>query len=220
MKFITEEELRIRYRKEPFTRYLPEPEARLTPGARQFLNDKGIRILEPAMEKTESGLAKEVWKHQLFSLQAEFLKTGQELLEYDVQMAQEVFELERQLAEAGKTEPERNQTDRSIFQYKEAIFPACAGITSETCGVSLEDCFEITGFHAQAPRGREIIRLHCLRCAARELEAQLPDSRKEAVNRVINRLSQMICQLFGGKICYRKQHLQSATESSAILNRQ
>ena len=46
MKFITEDELRYLYRKEPFTTYEPEPGTRLTPGARQFLLDRGIDMYD------------------------------------------------------------------------------------------------------------------------------------------------------------------------------
>ena len=46
MKFITEDELRYLYRKEPFTTYEPEPGTRLTPGARQFLLDRGIDLYD------------------------------------------------------------------------------------------------------------------------------------------------------------------------------
>ena len=50
MKFITEDELRYLYRKEPFTTYEPEPGTRLTPGARQFLADRGVNLYdEPNM---------------------------------------------------------------------------------------------------------------------------------------------------------------------------
>ena len=48
MKFITEEDLRDLYRKEPFTAYALEPESRLTPGARQFLSDRGINMQSDA----------------------------------------------------------------------------------------------------------------------------------------------------------------------------
>ena len=44
MKFITEEDLRDLYKKQPFTDYdLPQGQ-RLTPGARQFLVDRGIKM--------------------------------------------------------------------------------------------------------------------------------------------------------------------------------
>lgn len=44
MKYITEADLRSLYRTTPFTTYETEPGTRLTPGARQFLGDRGIRV--------------------------------------------------------------------------------------------------------------------------------------------------------------------------------
>ena len=46
MKYITEDVLRDVYRREPFTSYELEEGARLTPGARQFLADRGINMFE------------------------------------------------------------------------------------------------------------------------------------------------------------------------------
>lgn len=48
MKFITEAELRDIYRIHPFTTYEAEPGSRLTPGARQFLSDRGIKSFDDA----------------------------------------------------------------------------------------------------------------------------------------------------------------------------
>ena len=48
MKFITEAELRDIYRIHPFTTYEAEPGSRLTPGARQFLADRGIKSFDDA----------------------------------------------------------------------------------------------------------------------------------------------------------------------------
>ncbi len=44
MKFITEEYLRDLYRKEPFNTYKLEQGQRLTPGAAEYLSDKGIKL--------------------------------------------------------------------------------------------------------------------------------------------------------------------------------
>ena len=44
MKFITEDDLRDLYKKEPFMDYDLQPGERLTPGARQFLLDRGINL--------------------------------------------------------------------------------------------------------------------------------------------------------------------------------
>ena len=58
------------------------------------------------------------------------------------------------------------------------LCPACTGIGPENCRKCLADCFEITGFHAQSPNGRVVIRLHVLRSRLRKLERELPDDRK------------------------------------------
>lgn len=46
MKFVTEMELRDSYGKEPYAAYIIEKNTRLTPGARQFLVDRGIEIID------------------------------------------------------------------------------------------------------------------------------------------------------------------------------
>lgn len=46
MKFITEDDLRDIYRKEPFTDYEIESGTKITPGARQFLADRQIHIID------------------------------------------------------------------------------------------------------------------------------------------------------------------------------
>ena len=107
--------------------------------------------------------------------------------------AGEVFELERLLAAAAAGD-----------FTKEPEFPACTGINAENAGELLEDCFEVTGFHAQLEAGKEIVRLHGLRCELRCLEAELSGGRKRAVRIMINRLSQMICRALGGTTCQRK----------------
>lgn len=55
---------------------------------------------------------------------------------------------------------------------------ACTGISAKNAGELLEDCFEVTGFHAQLEAGKEIVRLHGLRCELRCLEAELSGGRK------------------------------------------
>lgn len=52
MKFITESELRDIYRIHPFTTYEVEPGTKLTPGARQFLTDRGIKSLDDVANNT------------------------------------------------------------------------------------------------------------------------------------------------------------------------
>ena len=216
MRFITEEDLRQRFRRERFTEYEPEAGTRLTPGARQFLSDRGIRLAEtekgfrfgngqPKETKAEERLqgahpAEELpcWQLELGSLQADFLQAGLDLQREDVLVSKEVFELERYLSRI-VSEEAAAEGEKSW----EMLCPACTGIGPENCRKLLGDCFEITGFHAQSPNGRVVIRLHVLRSRLRKLERELPDDRKEMAHCIINRLSQMICHGFGGKICQK-----------------
>lgn len=203
MKFITEDDLRILFRKEPFTSYDLLEGTRLTPGARQFLVDKKISFLDdpmavkrktvkPEVKKEET---KQEMKDQRFllkkkTLQAQFLEAGLSFMERDVLLAEQVFDLERRLSFVGKESPD-----------EENAFESCTGFDKEDFHKPFSDCFEITGFHAQSEKGREIVLLHRLRCSVRELAAEAED---ESFNPVINRLSQMICLAYGGKACQRK----------------
>lgn len=233
MRFITEEDLRQQFRRERFTEYEPEPGTRLTPGARQFLSDRGIRFTEtengwrsgngqtgfgkkedgdslkqngqPKETEAETPLqgahpAEELpcWQLELGNLQADFLQAGLDLQREDVLVSKEIFELERNLSRLASGE-EMAEGERRW----EMLCPACTGIGPENCRKCLADCFEITGFHAQSPNGRVVIRLHVLRSRLRKLERELPDDRKEMAHCIINRLSQMICHGFGGKICQK-----------------
>lgn len=204
MKFITEDDLRILFRREPFTSYDLPGGARLTPGARQFLVDKKISFLDDPMSVKRKTIKPEVKKEetpkqeikdQLFllkkkTLQAQFLEAGLSLMERDVLLAEQVFDLERKLSFVGKESPD-----------KENAVQSCTGFDHDNFHKPFEDCFEITGFHAQSEKGREIVLLHRLRCSVRELAAEAGDER---FNPVINRLSQMICLAYGGKACQRK----------------
>lgn len=55
MRFITENELRDLYRQEPFTSFTLQTDERLTPGARQYLLDKGINMYDDAASKAAHG---------------------------------------------------------------------------------------------------------------------------------------------------------------------
>ena len=230
MRFITEEDLRQRFRRERFTEYEPEAGTRLTPGARQFLSDRGIRLTETengvrpgngqtGFGKKEAGSslkqneqpreteaeersqgahpAEELpcWQLELGNLQADFLQAGLDLQREDVLVSKEIFELERNLA--------RLASGEEMAEGERRWEMLCPAIGPENCRKCLADCFEITGFHAQSPNGRVVIRLHVLRSRLRKLERELPDDRKEMAHCIINRLSQMICHGFGGKICQK-----------------
>lgn len=235
MKFITEEDLRDLYKKEPFTTYEIDPGVRLTPGARQFLADRGIHMFDddPCVVKkpvatattattsttakpTDTPLEKKSdWRTKklhckLKSMEALFLLTGEELISRDVLLAQNVINLGKQFssikyAAEGKTLAEN------------CCCKQCTGMNAENFCKDIDDCFDITEFHMHLEKGKEILRLHQLRCALREVEPVVMEvyegSESEntlcqeilsQVNQVINCLSQMICAATGGKECQRR----------------
>ena len=209
MKFITEDDLRTLFKKEPFASYDLIAGTKLTPGARQFLVDKKIsfsddpftakRKTQKPAEKTEEALTNNApaepvpdrFLLKLETLKAEFLEAGISLLGKDVLLAEQIFDLERKLAFVGK------EASCEINPFE-----PCTGFQKENQSEPFCDCFEITGFHAQSEKGREIVLLHRLRCCVRELAAEAGEKN---FNPVINRLSQMICLLYGGKTCQRKK---------------
>lgn len=224
MKFITEDDLRDLNKKEPFTTYEIEQGARLTPGARQFLSDRGINMLDndpytvknnvnlkkpPALPDRKSNWKKKKLHSKMKSTEALFLLSGQELLSVDVFFAQKVINLGKQFSSI-----------KNCFEGKglAEILPLteCTGINGDNFSEDLGDCYEITEFHMQLTKGREIIILHRLRCDLREIEPvvlELYEGNDDneicteiigKVNMNINTLSQMICSILGGEKCQRK----------------
>ncbi|WP_218055144.1 cobalamin adenosyltransferase [Neobacillus massiliamazoniensis] len=222
MKFITESYLRDLYKKEPFTAYELGAKARLTPGGRQFLTDRGIKMVDSSDNKktgstkqqTEESESKNNWKNLQFqskmkSIEALFLLTGEELLRKDVCLAHMVVKLYKQFSALKNAV--KNHSPVENLSCNE-----CAGINENNFSSNLGDCFEITDFHMQLEKGREIVILHRLRCALQEMEPlmlELCDSSNEEqiwyeemigkVNQIINCLSQLIHSAVGGGKCQR-----------------
>lgn len=225
MKFITENDLRDINKKEPFTTYEIEPGARLTPGARQFLSDRGINMFDsdPFIKKNTVNVkqssellqSKNNWKKKILrskmkSMEALFLIVGEELLSGDVLLAQSVINLGKQFSSIKNVVEGKGLAEKLCCKE-------CAGINLDNFSDELDDCFEITEFHMQLKKGRKIIILHRLRCALQEIEpivlelydgcnedSELCSDVVEKINQIINTLSQMICSVFGGGKCQRK----------------
>jgi hypothetical protein len=225
MKFITEEDLRDSYKIVPFTSYDIEPGTRLTPGARQFLLDRGMDLYEKDFVKNNDGIPykkqadlinkKKTWKNKkitsrLKSMESMFLITIEGLLNKDACLAQRVIELYTYFSGINKI-ADGSASGEKIFWNQ------CTGMNIDNFSDDLDDCFEITEFHLQLEKGSEIIALHRLRCQLHEMEPFLNEFYdaddtgnaicKEMVgriNNIINCLSQMICSAFGGEKCQRQ----------------
>ncbi|WP_342429379.1 cobalamin adenosyltransferase [Neobacillus sp. FSL H8-0543] len=222
MKFITEGDLRDLLKKEPFTTYDLIPEVRLTPGARQFLGDRGVKILDkvsaskeitaeskPAIEVRE---CRNKWKNLQFhsrmkSIEVLFLLTAEDMLPRDVGLAHSVVKLNKQFSSIKKAVKSKGTIEN--LSCKE-----CTGINETNFSETLDDCFEITEFHMQLDKGKDILLLHRLRCALQEIEPfaqELYLEEKEEnyeeinckVNQLINSLSQLICSVAGGLKCQK-----------------
>ncbi len=225
MKFITEDDLRDLYKKEPFTEYVIEPGTRITPGARQFLADRQIYLPDedPARNLPKPAKAKAILVQgengatccdkrlcsRIKSVETLFLMVAEELLNRDILLAQRIIGLKKSFSDIKSVLDGGTLKDQIVCE-------ACTGIHEDNFSDDLDDCFEITEFHIQLAKGREIIHLHRLRCALREMELDILESFdgneengqcKEMlgkVNQIINTLSQLICYAAGGEKCQRK----------------
>jgi len=228
MIFITEDDLRDLYRKEPFTEYEVGPGTRITPGARQFLADRQIVLYDDEnprnkkVPKVQSSVPStqtiqpvvvEICGKKLSirfkSLEAMFLSVAEELLNRDILLAQKIISLKKSFSDIKKALDEGKACSSLACE-------ACTGINEENFSDDLGDCFEITEFHIQLGKGKEIINLHKLRCALREMELDIleafdgGDGNTQCedvigkVNQIVNTLSQLICYTAGGEKCQRK----------------
>lgn len=226
MKFITEEDLRDLYKKAPYNTYELEPGTRLTPGARQFLVDKGMmtdfddfnsrKKFENNKQTENSANTLDINKRKdqkllasMKSIEAMFFLTEQELLTIDIDLAQSLIELRKQFTNIKNSIKTREKIESLRFTE-------CSGIKSEQFSCNIGDCFEIAEFHIQLVKGRQITLLHRLRSLLQEIEPLVFETYQgkkeqdeiqeliiEKVNQIINILSQMICVAVGGKKCQR-----------------
>jgi len=223
MRFITEDDLRDLYKIEPFTNYDIEPGTRITPGARQFLADRGINMFDDIpVKKIELNSTKKTGHSKCLnnsrnrklisrmnSMGALFLLTSEELLSRDVCLAQKVINLSKQFADIKKMVDGKGAAEDLCCEK-------CTGINEECFSEYLEDCFEINEFHIQLEKGKEILLLHRLRCELHEIETFIMEfyencEDKDAsgediirkINQLCNTLSQMICTSFGGDKCQK-----------------
>lgn len=226
MIFITEEDLRDLYKSAPFTTYNPEEGTRLTPGARQFLVDRGIDLYSQEartanfQQLPKSGPLQKIKGEDLplkrinariRSLHGSFLEAVSIAIQEDPAQAQELSVLSRQLENLRKSAPEWNKTtDLCCLE--------CTGIKKENFNQDLGECFEISEIHLQAPRGKEIIHLHQLRNQLQELDLMIwdlypkgspetvaADQLSSKIQQMVNTMNRMICAAFGGEKCLRQE---------------
>lgn len=172
MRFITELELKMQYRKAPFTQLKLPLQTRLTPEARQFLVDRKIKICQ--QEACEDELVKEKLPVQNDSNNEKFVGVFQKtisffllsfsfLLEKDVSLAEQVLGWQKHLEAVQKAWEQGTSIP---------IFPK----TETKQRLEKIDNLEVSAFHVQLPYGRELAILNCLKASLVELIVYLNEA--------------------------------------------
>lgn len=217
MKFITEEDLREAYKREPFVRYEIPLDTRLTPGARQFLLDWRVQIIDGQEKRHGQSCAEQVVFQQskgaveasqqrlllkMATAEALFLCLMKEIQGNDVFLDRQLIALYQRLGDIRRFAAEKTPLPPFLFK-------ACTGIAESQATDCLLPCFEVTEFHLQKEKGKEIAGLHHLRCVIHEMAILESEgcAAKEVVDsllQIMNTLSQMICCTAGGEKCQRQ----------------
>lgn len=139
-------------------------------------------------------------------LEAEFLMMTSQILTEDVEIAQEVSNVSRDLGCLKKV-----ITGEAV--EAPIAFTPCTGMNEENCCRDLGDCFELNEFYIQSPNGAIIVKLNLLRAMTREIRIMavealsVPGDEQKlitvecGVNRIINKISQLICKTVGVREC-------------------
>lgn len=196
MKFITEEDLRDLYKNAPFGSYNPEEGTRLTPGARQFLIDRGIDLYHdedcPPMPKVAGVTAKSVQQSggndsKLATVMALMLESVWEMSQWDPCNAEKLRGLYRWLKEC-----------LACQDCTKSICLPCNGMKPGTFCDHKPDCFPIGEYGEEINEENQYkttLRLHRIRCGLREINSS------PIINQAINGVSQLICANLGGGKC-------------------
>lgn len=168
LKFITEMELRDLYRAAPFANFVLEPDTKLTPGARQFLTDRRIKLVEAQSQYSDDKSntngpnqvqVQESWstlrlRRRMDCIESLFLLVAAELLHSEeAALAEEVMALGKYFQNVKKAEREQIAPEKIQFW-----------------GWAEEEHFDITEFHVGLEKGKEIALLNHLRASLREVE--------------------------------------------------
>lgn len=196
LKFITEDYLKDLYRKDSFTSYNLNNDERLTPGGRQYLLDKGIKINSNLPTDSNKSFKKEEVKEnkkdnikdkklicEFKSLEVLFLKAASEILNYDLKLAQKVVDLGRNL-----------KAIREFVEKKREL----EIINPKDSDVNLDE-FEVTDIYMNLKNSKEIFNLYFLHCKLEEFKYEITLVYEEEAfsKEIIGNIRQIDNVLFG-----------------------
>ena len=130
MKYLTENDLRIAYRDIPFEVFTIHSDERLTPGARTFLSDRKVKIIDNNQSRKgswtcnggsrgqpkDSSLSNQVEDLELLAIRCEILSAAQALSNVDLPITEELTLIERYLADGFGSE---NLSSSRFFEEDE-----------------------------------------------------------------------------------------------------
>lgn len=177
MKFITEMELRDLYKTEPFTSYVLEPDTKITPGARQFLVDMRVTLVQPLCRDSKKlktnqpspAPGRDHWcslrlRTRMDRIDSLFLLIAAELLRSgDAALSEEILALGKCFRNVREAERAQTAPDNIEFWGWSA-----AEIKNQFD--NLGENIDINEFHVGLENGKEIALLNHLRASLREVE--------------------------------------------------
>ncbi len=199
MKFITENDLRTEYNQSAFTDYYVQKDSRLTPGARQFLIDRRIAIIQEGELSFSPGNRKkqrlqdsgngdsccELLHIKIRTLENLILTTAHDFLAGNtcfVKNLLQLYDRVNALHSFGKSPAARKDCSKNEDKKSHSVAS-----------------FELNAFHLHAKNSAEILSLHRLLCAVEEFACLLTQHNTPAVVTVlaqeVEEIRQRIVQL-------------------------
>ncbi len=224
MKFLTEIDVRKMYKDAPFEVYANAEGTRLTPGARQYLIDRGVKIddgivkrtfpkfdTEPKVEESKAENKVELkadvcekldvrTKKVLAILSAEILVVASEMLDLDNDLAEELFTLENHIKDYIKTSTCVDVN--SIYKPCNVEFKKEEQEANDV--KDADECFVLDSEHFKSSKGKEVAKLNYLMCVLREKQPLDNKVANDLMKCITRNIGQMICRTLRGNLCQKK----------------
>lgn len=197
LKFITEDYLKDLYRKQTFKDFDLKEGQRLTPGGRQYLLDKGIKInsnlptsnknnfkeeklnveenikIDKFKNDIEENLNKNRLIYKFKALETLFISSASEILNEDIKLAQRVVDLGRNIKSIRESIEENRELEIVINKDNNIIF----------------ETFEVTDIYMHLKNSKSILNLYYLFCKLQEFKYEIVLSfQEEELDKVLMNL--------------------------------
>lgn len=196
MHFITEDELRTAFREAPFDRYELTGGRRLTPGARGFLFDRKIPIVDPEAPKPDT-LRADGERQDASLPEAPAIRSLERFLASLWEGAEHFYQEDNAALEWFLLAMERS---RAALAYLKGEGPEPKALERDFRTLP-EGTISIALF--THPKGRPILILNRLARESAELAAYLEEPAARVMGEVTGILDQGILALYGGDLCQK-----------------